>query len=64
MGYMVFCLIVFTIQAIITYVDFKLARRHHALNEYTAASADILAGISWGMTACWWLYQASVASIE
>ncbi len=64
MGYKVFCLIVFTIQAIITYVDFKLACRHHSLNEDGAATADILAGISWGMTACWWFYQACVASVE
>lgn len=58
MGYKVFCLIVFIIQSIITLVDFKLARRHYILCQEVAAFADILAGISWGMTACWWFYQA------
>ena len=61
MGYKVFCLVVFVIQTIITCVDFKLARRHHAMLEGDAAFADILAGVSWGMTACWWLYQALAA---
>lgn len=64
MGYKVFCLVVFVIQTIITCVDFKLARKHHTLCEGDAATADILAGISWGMTALWWLYQAFTAPIE
>lgn len=64
MGYKVFCLVVFVIQTIITCVDFKLARRHYSLCEEDTATADILAGISWGMTAGWWLYQAFTAPIE
>ena len=64
MGYKSFCLVVFVIQTIITCVDFKLARRHHILCEEDAAIADILAGISWCMTAGWWLYQAFAAHIE
>lgn len=64
MGYKVFCLVVFVIQTIITWVDFKLACRHHALCEKDSAIADILAGISWCMTAGWWLYQAFTAPIK
>lgn len=64
MGYKVFCLVVFVIQTIIACVDFKLARSHHALWEEDAAFVDILAGISWGMTAGWWLYQAFTAPVE
>jgi len=64
MSYKVFCLVVFVIQTIITCVDFKLARRHHAILEEDAATADILAGISWGMTAGWWFYQAVITPIE
>lgn len=56
MGYKVFCLVVFVIQTAITCVDFKLAYSHHALKEEDAMRVDILAGISWAMTACWWLY--------
>ena len=63
-GYKFFCLVVFVVQTVITYIDFKLARRHHNLYQEDAATVDILAGVSWGMTAIWWLYQAFTASIE
>lgn len=63
MGYKVFCLIVFVIQTFITFVDFLLARKHHRLQQTDAELADILAGISWCMTAGWWLYQAFTAPI-
>ena len=64
MGYKVFCMVVFVIQMIITFVDISLAREHYRLNQRDATCADILAGISWGMTACWWFYQAYVTPVE
>lgn len=64
MGYKIFCLVVFVIQTTITCVDFKLACRHYNLCEEDAMIADILASISWGMTAFWWLYQAFTAPVE
>lgn len=64
MPYRIFCLVVFVIQTIITCVDFALAHKHLVTNQNDAAFADILAGISWGMTACWWLYLAITTPIE
>lgn len=64
MGYRLFCIIVFIVQVTITIVDFMLCKKHYYLDKEDAAFADMLAGISWGMTACWWLYQAFTASVE
>ena len=64
MDYKIFCFIVFIIQSIITFVDFKLAQKHFNLCKKDAASADILASVSWGMTALWWLYQGFTAPID
>ena len=58
MQYNIFAFIVFMFQAIITAVDFKIARRYRALCDYEAAFVNILCGISWALTAGWWLYQA------
>ncbi len=64
MPYKVFCLIVFIIQTSITLLDFKLAQKHRHKNEMDATLVDILAGISWGMTALWWLFLAITSPIE
>ncbi len=56
MGYKLFCFIVFCIQTVIALVDFILARQHWRKYDDLAAIVDTLAGISWSMTAGWWLY--------
>lgn len=58
MGYSLFAFIVCVFQAAITYLDLKIAKRFSAIRDYESASVNILCAISWGLTACWWLYQA------
>lgn len=56
MDYKLFCFGVFCIQIVIAIVDFVLARKHWDICNDLAAVVDTLAGISWTMTAGWWLY--------
>ncbi len=54
MEYKLFCFIVFGIQAFICIFNFILAWGRY---RFPRAIVDVLAGISWGLTGAYWLWQ-------
>jgi hypothetical protein len=59
--YKVFCLLIFVIQLTISALNFWIAREHRISGNTNPVIADILCGISWFATGCYWLYNAIAA---
>ena len=63
MEYKIFCLLIFVIQITISALNFWIAREHHAMDNPNAVFVDMLCGISWFATGCYWLYNAVSAPV-
>ena len=57
MPHWIFCILVGLFNAIISYMNYRVAEKHYNICQYEASQIDTMCCITWGLTALYWLWN-------